>query len=172
MTQLRVVVGDITGLKTDAIVNAANSSLQGGGGVDGAIHRKAGPELALAGRMLGGCPTGQARLTPGFNLPAAWVIHTVGPVWQGGAAGEAETLAGCYRGALEIARAEGLRTVAFPAISTGVYGYPRDEAAQVAVEIIQAFIHAHPEAFDEIILCAFEAGNGQVLQQALDEAGE
>lgn len=130
----RVVEGDITGLEVDAIVNAANRSLLGGGGVDGAIHRAAGAELTDACARLGGCPVGEARATPGFRLPARWVIHTVGPVWRGGGAGEPALLASCYRRSLALAAELGAASLAFPAISTGAYGYPLGAAAEIAVE--------------------------------------
>ena len=135
-----VIQADITTLAVDAIVNAANSSLLGGGGVDGAIHRASGPRLLEATRKLGGCPTGQARLTPGFDLPAKWIVHTVGPVWQGGLAGEDELLASCYRKSLELASSVGATTIAFPAISTGAYGFPMERAAQIAVHEISSHL--------------------------------
>jgi O-acetyl-ADP-ribose deacetylase (regulator of RNase III) len=143
--RIEIEQADITTLQVDAIVNAANTSLLGGGGVDGAIHRAAGPRLLEATRKIGGCPTGEARITPGFDLPATWVIHTVGPVWQGGGAGEDELLVSCYRESLALASSVAAKTVAFPAISTGAYGFPMDRAARIAVKEIVAYLEAHPE---------------------------
>jgi O-acetyl-ADP-ribose deacetylase len=159
--------GDITRLAVDAIVNAANPTLLGGGGVDGAIHRAAGPELLAECRTLGGCPPGAAKLTDGYRLPATHVIHTVGPVWRGGAAGEAETLAACYRACLAIARDRGLATIAFPAISTGVYGFPRDRAAGIAVASVSA--HLAVETMPEtVIFVCFDAATEAAYKAALD----
>jgi O-acetyl-ADP-ribose deacetylase (regulator of RNase III) len=143
--RIEVIQADITTLPVDAIVNAANSSLLGGGGVDGAIHRAAGPRLLEATRQIGGCPTGEARITPGFDLPAKWVIHAVGPVWQGGHAGEDDLLAGCYRESLKLASSVGARTIAFPAISTGAYGFPMERAARIAIDEIVTRLGRHPE---------------------------
>jgi O-acetyl-ADP-ribose deacetylase (regulator of RNase III) len=143
--RIAIVQADITTLPVDAIVNAANSSLQGGGGVDGAIHRAAGPRLLEACRKIGGCHIGDARLTPGFNLAASWVIHTVGPIWHGGQHGEDVLLASCYRSSLALAREAGARTVAFPAISTGAYGFPMERAARIAVREIGDYLATYPE---------------------------
>jgi O-acetyl-ADP-ribose deacetylase (regulator of RNase III) len=148
---LRAIRADIATLAVDAVVTAANSGLRGGGGVDGAIHRAAGPELLAACRALGGCPTGEARITPGFRLAARWVIHAVGPVWRGGGAGEAALLASAYRSSLALCHAAGGRSIAFPAISTGVYGYPPERAVVVAVRTLRA------AAGDlDVILCCFD----------------
>jgi len=148
---LQVCTGDITRLAVDAIVNAANNSLLGGGGVDGAIHRAAGPRLLALTRTMGGCPTGQARITPGFDLPARWIIHTVGPIWRGGGQGEAVLLRSAYESCLALAVEYRLRSIAFPAISTGVYGYPFAEAAEIAVRTAWAFT----SDLDVIIFCCF-----------------
>lgn len=157
MTDWRAIEADITRLEADAIVNAANQSLLGGGGVDGAIHRAAGPGLLAECRAIGGCPTGEARITGGHLLPARHVIHTVGPVWRGGGHGESELLGACYRNSLALARAHGLRGIAFPAISTGVYGYPAPLAADVAAETVAAALDAHPDAFDLVLFVGFSA---------------
>lgn len=151
---ISVVKTDITTLAMDAIVNAANSSLLGGGGVDGAIHRAAGPELVAECRLLGGCPTGQAKITKGYRLPAQHVIHTVGPVWNGGKYKEPELLAGCYRACFAIARERGLKTLAFPAISCGVYGYPIPQAVEIAVRETRAALDANA-AIEQIIFACF-----------------
>ena len=139
-TRIRIFQGDITTLAVDAIVNAANQSLLGGGGVDGAIHRAAGPELLAACRLLQGCETGQAKMTPGFQLPASYVIHTVGPVWKGGKHGEAELLRSCYRNSLQLGLDKGLLSIAFPNISTGVYRFPKDQAAEIAATTVTQFL--------------------------------
>ena len=157
--------GDITTLAVDAIVNAANSTLLGGGGVAGAIHRAAGPDLLAACRSLGGCPTGEAKATPGFALPARWVIHTVGPVWHGGGAGEADQLASCYRRSLAVAAEIGARSVAFPAISTGVYRFPRALAAEIAVGETTT-----SPAVDEIVLVAFDDPTFELYEAAVRRA--
>jgi O-acetyl-ADP-ribose deacetylase (regulator of RNase III) len=164
--RIRVHIGDITKLAVDAIVNAANTSLLGGGGVDGAIHRAAGPELLAECRTLNGCMVGDAKLTKGYRLPARYVIHTVGPVWQGGGKGEAELLASCYRRSLELAAAKDCRTVAFPAISTGVYRYPKDQATQIAVGTVRAFI-SHNAVPETVIFCCFDQQTAELYQQAL-----
>jgi O-acetyl-ADP-ribose deacetylase (regulator of RNase III) len=155
MKRCLAIQGDITQIRADAIVNAANSSLLGGGGVDGAIHRAAGPELLTACRELGGCPTGDARITPGFRLPARYVIHTVGPVWRGGGFGEASLLASCYRASLDLAIQQGLRSVAFPCISTGVYGYPHRPAAEIAIRVVRGFVMANDSSLENIVFCCY-----------------
>jgi len=167
VAELRVVAGDITKLDVDAIVNAANSSLLGGGGVDGAIHRAAGPELLAECRTLGGCPTGDAKITKGYRLPARHVIHTVGPVWHGGGHGEDDLLASCYRRSLEVAVENGVRTIAFPAISTGIYGFPVERAAPIAVRTVRSWTAAHPDAIDEVLFVCFGQPTEDAFQRAL-----
>ncbi|MDH7502322.1 MAG: O-acetyl-ADP-ribose deacetylase [Verrucomicrobiota bacterium] len=169
MERLQVIEGDITRQNVDAIVNAANTTLLGGGGVDGAIHRAAGPELLAECRTIGGCPTGQARLTRGYRLPAKWVIHTVGPVWHGGDRGEDELLANCYRNSLGLAIQHGLKTIAFPAISTGAYGFPLERAARIAVRECLSFLRKHPE-FGEIRLVCFGTRAFDAYKAALAES--
>ena len=160
---ISVQVGDITRLEVDAIVNAANTSLLGGGGVDGAIHRAAGPELRRECESLGGCPTGEARITSGHGLPAKYIIHAVGPVWSGGKRGEPALLQSSYRHCLELARENGVRTIAFPAISTGAYGYPKDDAARVALTTMRAY----EQAFTEIIACCFSQEDAEIYRRTL-----
>jgi len=167
MLQLQAIRADITKLDVDAIVNAANSSLLGGGGVDGAIHRAAGPELVAACRLLHGCKTGQAKITAGFRLPARHVIHTVGPVWRGGANGEPELLASCYRASLALASERGLRSIAFPCISTGVYGYPPQEAVKVAIATVLAHAPDLAGAAFDVTFCCFSETDLQLYLAAL-----
>src|SRR4051794_36842489 len=164
MTILSAVQANITTLAVDAIVNAANSSLLGGGGVDGAIHRAAGPDLVHECRLLGGCKTGDAKLTKGYRLPARFIIHAVGPVWRGGDNGEPELLASCYRRALEIAAEKSLTSIAFPSISTGIFGYPIDEAAVIAVRTVRD--HA-ADSLAEVIFCCFSDSDLSVYQRVL-----
>ncbi|MDL2270172.1 O-acetyl-ADP-ribose deacetylase [Desulfosarcina sp. OttesenSCG-928-A07] len=167
MKKMKVFRGDITKINVDAIVNAANSSLLGGGGVDGAIHRAAGPELLRECRTLNGCPTGEARITKGYNLPAKWVIHTVGPVWRGGGRNEAQLLESAYMNSLRLAMEAGATTIAFPAVSTGAYGYPQDEAANIAVGTVGRFLAENP-CFKEVMFVCFHEASAQAHERALD----
>ena len=165
---LEVVDGDITALDIDAIVNAANRHLAPGAGVCGAIHRAAGPELARACAAIGSCPTGEARLTPGFRLKARHVIHAVGPVWRGGDAGEDELLVGCYRASLDLAAANGIRSIAFPAISTGVYGYPLERAVRIAIAAVRESLARHA-TIEQVVFCCFGAEPAALSRRRLAE---
>jgi O-acetyl-ADP-ribose deacetylase (regulator of RNase III) len=164
--RLEIIVADITTLSVDAIVNAANTSLLGGGGVDGAIHRAAGPELLAECRTLGGCETGGAKITGGYRLPAKYVIHAVGPVWNGGTKGEDDLLASCYRRAIDLCQANNLASIAFPAISTGVYRFPADRAARIAVETTVDAVSSAP-SLDRVIFCCFSPDSARLHEEAM-----
>lgn len=166
--RIEVIDDDITRQHVDAIVNAANSSLLGGGGVDGAIHRAAGPRLLAECRTLGGCPTGQAKMTKGYNLPAKHVIHTVGPIWRGGNNNEDQLLENCYRNSLKLAVEHGIKTIAFPSISTGVYGFPIERASRIATKTVKAFLE-HDETIEKLIFVCFGHHDYQVYQEAVQE---
>jgi O-acetyl-ADP-ribose deacetylase (regulator of RNase III) len=168
--RIAIVEGDITALDIDAIVNAANKTLLGGGGVDGAIHRAAGPELREACALLGGCDTGEAKITPGFRLPARYVIHTVGPIWGGGERGEDRLLAACYRNSLALARRHGLASLAYPAISTGAYGFPTERAARIALHSVFAEIQ-HTNEIERVVFCCFGAESLRHHHTALANVG-
>lgn len=168
MTTVRCFQADITKLEVDAIVNAANMSLLGGGGVDGAIHRAAGPGLLDECRLLGGCPTGDARITGGYDLPARYVIHAVGPVWQGGTRGEAKLLASCYQRSLEIAVDNDIKSIAFPCISTGVYSFPNQPAAEIAIAAVNDFLKSE-SSLEEVIFCCFLDEDFLIYQKLLDQ---
>lgn len=159
--------GDITKIKVDAIVNAANNSLLGGGGVDGAIHRAAGPELLEYNRKLGGCATGEAKISPGFRLPSKYIIHTVGPIWQGGTANEDQLLANCYQNSLKLAVENQIKTIAFPAISTGVYGFPLDRATQIAIRTVKGFLRDN-DAIEKVVFVCFDDNTYEVYKRLLE----
>lgn len=168
-SRLKVVQGDITKLAVDVIVNAANTSLLGGGGVDGAIHRAAGPDLLAECRTLHGCATGDAKITKGYRLPAKWVVHTPGPVWRGGNHGEPELLAGCYRRSIELAAEKGAKSIAFPCISTGIYGYPAEPAAKIALQAVQDAMQGISGDF-EVVFCCFSARDGEIYEKLLKKS--